>query len=627
MEGSIRFIPLSKLVLSDANVRKTEPAAGLDELVASISTHGLLQNLTVRPVRKANGKLSGTFEVIAGSRRLEALNRLAGVKRLAKNYTVPCHVLEDGNSVEVSLAENVVRVPLHPADQFAAFATLHREGLGADEIAGRFGISPRLVEQRLKLAAVSPRLIALYREGGMTLEQLMAFTISDDHEAQERVWFDSPLHSQEPHVIRRALTKTLVEGGDRLARFVGVEAYEAAGGVVVRDLFLTDDEGYFTDSELLHRLVNEKLQAVTEGVKAEGWTWVEVTAERDYAYLARMGRVNQTPIPLSDDVQATLTGLAERYDALIEEHGDNPPEEVGEELERLSTEIDKISGEGMAWTAEDKARAGVLIALDYEGDIRIERGLLKPQDRKKEKRKIEATGSDGDDRPKSGNSELPDTLMADLTAHRTAALRATLAAKPDLALTALLYTLILRTFYGLARETCVDVRPAVVNLGSFAPGIGESKAVEAFAIHHKAWLSRLPKEEDLWSWLQGQDMEAKLALLAYCTATAVNAVDRRHPSYDDRERLKQAGLLASAASLDMREWWEPTRERFLDRISKAQIVAAVTEGVSEDAAKAIANLKKDAMTCRAEELLVPIRWVPLPLRATPAVRDASDDDA
>ncbi len=625
MEESIRFIPLSKLVQSDANVRKTEPEAGLDELVASIATHGLLQNLTVRAVRKANGKPSGTFEVIAGSRRLGALTRLIKMKRITQNFAVPCHVLEEGNAVEVSLAENVVRAPLHPADQFAAFAALHRGGVGADEIAGRFGISPRLVEQRLKLACVSPRLIALYREGGMTLEQLMAFTISDDHEAQERTWFDSPLHGREPHTIRRALTKTLVEGNDRLARFVGAEAYEAAGGVIVRDLFQTDDQGYFTDSELLDRLVNEKLQNATEEVKAEGWAWVEVLPEMDYTYLAGMGRVRPAPVPLSDDVQATLTGLAERYDALVEEHGDNPPEEAAEELERLSTEIDTISEEGRAWSAEDKAKAGVLITLDYEGALHMERGLLKPEDRKKEKRKSEASGNDGDSQPEPGNSELPDTLIADLTAHRTAALQATLAEKPELALTALLYTLALRTFYAPRGETCIDVRLTAVNLGSFAPGIGESKAAEAFARHHQAWVSRLPKEEDLWSWLAEQEMETKLSLLACCTATAVNAVDRRRPPYHDEERLKQADLFAAAASLDMSAWWEPTKDRFLDRVSKAQILKAVAEGVSQEAADSMTGLKKAAMICRAEELLVPARWLPVPLRLIPAARDASDE--
>ena len=159
----------------------------------------------------------------------------------------------------MSLAENVVRTPLHPADQFEAFSKLRAQGLGVEDIAARFGITPKTVQQRLKLAAVSPRLMAVYRDGEMDLDQLVAFTITDDHEAQERVWFDNPAYDRQPHALRRTLTQTLVEGSDRRARYIGAEAYEQAGGTVIRDLFRTDDEAYFTDSQLLDRLVSEKL--------------------------------------------------------------------------------------------------------------------------------------------------------------------------------------------------------------------------------------------------------------------------------------------------------------------------------------------------------------------------------
>jgi len=618
MTEVVRSIPLSKLTPSEANVRHTNADVGLDELAASIKAHGLLQNLTVRPVKKSNGKQTGTFEVVAGGRRLRALNRLAQEEHITKNYPVPCRVLENHNPVEVSLAENVVRAPVHAADQFEAYAKLHTEGLGAAEIAGRFGVSPLLVEQRLKLAAVSSKLMDVYREGGMSLDQLMAFTMSDDHEAQERVWFDSPLHDRQPQSIRRALTRALVEGSDRRARFIGAEAYEAAGGVIVRDLFRTDEEGYFSDSQLLDRLVNEKISSKAEELKAAGWAWVEVLPEMDYGYLARMGRIDPTLVPLSEAEQPTLAELTERYDALDHEHGEEPPDEIAKELERLAGEIEKLSEERAEWSAEDKARSGVIIALDYHGNLRVERGLLKPEERKATP-KVQAQPEEGNGREPSEPLEekearLSDVLLEDLSAHRTAALRAVLSDQPQLALTALLHTLVLRTFYSPVCEACVDVRLEAIDLKRFASGIAESKAMVAMANCHSTWRERLPVEQDLWSWLVNQAVDTKLALLAYCVANTANAVE---VSYGvDERRRDQANRIAAAAELDMADWWAPTKDSFFDRVTKTQILAAVVEGVSKEAAENITGLKKAVMAAQAADLLASKRWLPIPLRVT-----------
>ena len=224
MAEKLMTIPLSNLRRSAANIRKTDATRDLEELVASIAAHGLLQNLTVRPVG-ANGKSRATdFEVVAGARRLAALKLLAKRKRIGKEFPVPCRVVADEDATELSLAENVVRTPLHPADQFDAFSKLHGQGLGIEDIAARFGIAPTTVRQRLKLAVVSPRIMAVYRSGEMTLDQLVAFTLTDDHEAQERVWFDGGSGDHHPQTLRRMLTRSLVEGSDRRARFIGAEA-------------------------------------------------------------------------------------------------------------------------------------------------------------------------------------------------------------------------------------------------------------------------------------------------------------------------------------------------------------------------------------------------------------------
>ena len=182
----IKMISLTDLVPSTANVRKTGTTNGITELAASIEAHGLLQNLQVRE------NDSGKFEVVAGGRRHAALKLLAKKKALAKDAPVACNVLGDEDAAEISLAENEMRQAMHPADQFTAFKALIDAGQGIEDVAAKFGVTPTVVRQRLKLASVSPKLMAIYRSGEMTLDLLMAFTVSDDHAAQEAAWLMLP---------------------------------------------------------------------------------------------------------------------------------------------------------------------------------------------------------------------------------------------------------------------------------------------------------------------------------------------------------------------------------------------------------------------------------------------------
>jgi ParB family chromosome partitioning protein len=605
-------IPLRQLQRSKDNVRKTDRHAEIQALAASIDAHGLLQNLTVRPIA-VSGSRKQHYEVVAGGRRLAALKLLAKRKRIAKNFRVPCSVLTDKQAgLEVSLAENVLRVPLHPADQFDAFAELHAQGLGAAAIAARFGVTSSFVEQRLKLAAVSPRLMAAYRENSMTLDQLTAFTISDDHAAQEHVWFEAPLFDRSAAAIRRALTRTLVEGSDRRARFVGIEAYESAGGTVIRDLF-DADAAYFANSQLLDRLAAEKLEAAAEVTRREGWSWVEVRPELDYEELASFGRVRPKQEKLPKKQQKRLEALSERYDALVTELEDQPDSAAVAELDRVSDRLQRLTAKREQWSDRDKSRAGAIVSIGADGTLQITSGLVREAEgqrlRKKAAQPFEQSTS------KSTGNGYTAALLRDLSAHRTAALRAELAGQPDVALSALVHALILRTFFAPGHETCINIRPVQLDLSPLAEELGQSPAAKAMAERHKRWVEQLPEAGSVWSWVVEQSREARLELLAYLTACAIDAVHRQDSGAS--ERLAQGGLLAEALSLDMSRWWQPTRSSYLARVSKQHIIQAVTEAGSPQAAQSIARMKKDAMVARAEGLLGPSKWLPLPLRTRP----------
>ncbi len=604
MGDSLSMIPLSALKPSKRNIRKTNRTSDIKSLAASIESHGLLQNLTVRQVA---GDDQETFEVIAGGRRLAAMKLLARRKRIDKELPIPCLVLgdDDATDSELSLAENFFRVPVHPADQFDAFSKLQAEGLSADDIAARFGVGTLFVLQRLKLAAVSPRLMKAYRKDDMTLDQLTAFAISDDRNAQERVWADDPRKERPAHAIRRELTRSLVDADDRRARFVGKEAYETAGGVILRDLFDTEHGGYFADVGLLDDLASKKLAKAASTIQSEGWQWVESRPEMDYGYLAEFGRHQPEIEELSDDENQRLSKLSSQYDELVSKLREDAVEEAMEKLSALEAEINTLSEPREKWSDDIKKDCGAFVAIDYEGDLVVVRGLLSRNQTVAEK-SIEK-------KPKrSGNGGIPDALRETLSAHRTMAVRVELGRKPEIAFAALVYTLVLRTFYDPAHEACVDIAPASTSFGQQDADLGESLAAKAFADDRALFFKLLPDVEDLWEWLNRRSHEDNMALLAHCTAGSVNGLWRRSDARES-DRLRQADTLAAALELDMGAWWQPTRVSYFNQVTKDGILSAVTEGISKQAAENIATLKKGQMAQRAEELLKETGWLPEPL--------------
>jgi ParB family transcriptional regulator, chromosome partitioning protein len=394
LSGS-RDIPFNKLVLSQSNVRRVKAGVSIEELAVDIAQRTLIQSLSVRPVLDGEGNATGIFEIPAGGRRFRALELLVRQKRLAKTALVPCVVRDGGLGEEDSLAENVQRVALHPLDQFRAFQALREKGLGDGEIAARFFVSSTVVKQRLRLAAVSDKLLDAYAEDGMTLEQLMAFTVSNDHARQQQVWVaTSRSHNKEPYQIRRQLTEGAVRASDRRVRFVGIDAYEAAGGVVARDLFQHDDGGWLQDAALLDRLASEKLQVEAESLRGEGWKWVEIATDFPYGHTAGLRRLAGATVDLTEEETAGLAAL-KAESTVLEEHysqSNEIPEEVDQRLGEIETAIAAFEARSLRYDLAEIATAGIFVSVDAEGRLHIERGFVRPQDEPP----VEDVGADGD---------------------------------------------------------------------------------------------------------------------------------------------------------------------------------------------------------------------------------------
>ena len=309
-------------MLSQANVRRVKAGVSIEELAEDIARRTLLQGLSVRPILDAEGAETGMFEIPAGGRRYRALELLVKQKRLAKTAPVPCVVRDPGTDISartIRWPRTSSASPLHPLDQFRAFQALREKGLGEEDIAAAFFVGVNVVKQRLRLASVSPTLLDVYAEDGMSLEQLMAFTVTADHARQEQVWEAiSGSHSKEPYQIRRMLTEKAVRASDRRALFVGPDAYEAAGGVVLRDLFQSDDGGWLEDIGAARRLVAEKLKAEAETIAAEGWKWIEVAIDFPYGHTHGLRALEGVAAELTSEEQATIDALKAEYAKLEE---------------------------------------------------------------------------------------------------------------------------------------------------------------------------------------------------------------------------------------------------------------------------------------------------------------------
>ncbi len=639
-----RDIPFNKLLLSQSNVRRIKAGVSIEELAEDIARRGLLQGLSVRPVVDDTGVETGMFEIPAGGRRYRALELLVKQKRLAKTAPVPCVIREGGIAEEDSLAENVQRAPLHPLDQFRAFLALREKGQSEEEIAATFFVSVGVVKQRLKLASVSPVLLEVYAEDGMTLDQLMAFTVSGDHARQEQVFERlKTSYDKQPYAIRRMLTEGAVRACDKRAQFIGLEAYVEAGGTILRDLFQGDDGGWLQDVALVDRLVAEKLKAEADAVATEGWKWVEMAPDFAYGHTYGLRQLRGETILLTAEEEAGRDALQAEYDRLSAEYAeaDELPDEVDARLGEIEAAIEAFEARPITFDPQDVARAGAFVSIAHDGTVRIERGYVRPEDELlvEPEAVVEDAGPHhvaaaamhtGEafmaDAPMpepeedEGLSALSDRLMTELTSHRTLGLRQALGERPDVAFLAALHALTLKSFYRYGSDSCLELDLKSIAFSAQAPGLNDSASAAAIQARHDGWANVLPKDSaDLWEALRDWDSDSRSGLFAHVVSLSVNAV---HEPWNRRPRaLNHADQLARAVDLDMAAaGWKPTVDIFLGRVTKARILQAVSEAKGARAADRIAHLKKGDMAREAEALLADTGWLPEPLRGSePAV--------
>lgn len=648
--GAEIVVPLNRLKASPRNARKVKHSeAAIEALAASIRAKGVLQPPVVEIERAADGAATGNYLVTIGEGRRQALRLLSKRKAIKRTHPVRVTVDTENDAHEISLDENITREAMHPADQFEAFRRLAQDrGFGPEEIGVRFGVSAHVVRQRLRLGAAAPELMDAYREGTITLDVLTAFCVSEDQDRQRQVMTQmGPYPSV--YAIRRAMTEAKVRADDRRVGFVGLEAYEAEGGAVLRDLFTDDGGGWLEDPILLDRLVAEKLTGLAEDARQrEGWKWAGVCTE--FSEAADFGRVYPVAVVRSEAEVAEMAALSEEYDRLISEADavELLPPEIDARLEAIDKAL-QAYGPDYDYTPEARARSGVMVMLGHDGLARFERGLVRAEDaasappppweEEAGKGEVESSGGRGgpeDDRPGSRTDEaerneepapLSERLLMDLTAHKTMGLRDAVQADVAAALATVVHAMALQVFYpGYGDFTPLQLRLSVGGLERHAPGVGDGPAGRRVADRLEAWGARLPERAaDLWAVMASMGRSDLLDLLACCAGAGLHAV--RDPHDRRPGAWAQAEKLAAAVRLDMTGTWSATAASYFSRVSKTRVLEAVTEAVGPEEAGRIVGFKKGDMADAAERLVEGRGWLPVVLRASPPAAPAAEVEA
>ncbi|WP_337173563.1 ParB/RepB/Spo0J family partition protein [Paludisphaera sp.] len=577
-----QLIEVKKLGKSPLNVRRTGSASACDELKASILAHGLLQNLSVHPAKK------GKFQVFAGGRRLAALHALQSEGHLPDDYAVPCHIYTEAQARELSLAENTVRHAMHPADEFEAFAQLVGQGLSSADIATRFGVEESHVLKRLKLARVAPELLNAYRQGEFSLECLMAFTLTDDHARQVSVYRGLTEWQRNPRDIRAQLTETMPGGKDRLAVFVGLDAYLQAGGAIRADLF--GEAVYLENPELLHRLAAEKLEAERQALLAEGWGWVDIMPERDWQFLHQCGRIAPRPLNVPEELLERQARAEAALSAVMEAMDDTESDALMDAREEAQAEVDAIAAELARFSAFDPEQmrfAGCCVSIGYNGALEVEKGLVRKADAKR----LAASTAPAATRLQN---RMPDSLRRALEACRLQVAQAALAANPALAFDWLAFSLACDAF-GLPGSTGLDIR--LTGHAAKFEGAGATAAASAMeAILHglpRHWLEA-GDEAERFRRFRALNQAEKQAVFAFCVARSLQ------PQLSTGHENSAHELALSLTGVEVADYWRPTKEQYLKRLTRAQLLALGAELLGEAWAYQRMDYRKTELVERLE---------------------------
>ena len=645
-------VKLSKLRLSASNVRTAPDAALMIEpFAADLEARGVLQNLLVTPVARSRGM----FEVFDGGRRLRALNLLVERGVIDPDqYDVPVRVLKgnDAELTETSLAVSFHHLKLSPTEECRAFQHFLAGSTDIDAVAKRFGVTRRFIDGRLRLADLAEPIFTALAENRITLDMAKAYASTASHEAQLSTWttYGSMSHYNADS-IRRIIANDMMRADDPVALLVGAEAYEAAGGVIERDLF-SDAREKWRHPEIARGLAAAIMEAEATRIGAErGLAWIRPVASHSIWDATRnLYKITlpEQPMTLAEAERAEQIEqrMGELHDAMQDEDLAEDAFAVMEtELDALAAELEALDNRPVFMPPELASRVGAFLTLaqngtmllnesyysetpitvtvvepdpvdgdaegghvDDEGEIDAEAVsdpvIKAPTFRIEEGTTTTSTGSTpkeiDPDTAAPGGKALSQVLLDQLAVQRRDVLGAALIANPGLALDYMLFAMVDgRTMGGSGDGTTISAsRPQDPVMSNNVPA---SRARDYLAEVHDgldtSWGVPGGKVERFEAFRALGD-EAKSAWLAWIVATSLEAKE----NYSSHTQNPLQNRLATILEVDVASWWRPSSENFFDRVSKGSLISLLHEVGGPALSSRHATEKKPEVSASCQKL-------------------------
>lgn len=574
---------LSDLSLSPLNPRQDADQIGIAALAASIRAVGLMQNLSGLSLD------GGKVEIVAGGRRLRALQLLAETGD-APTF-IPVALTADPDLALIwANTENTAREELHPADEVRAYFKMLMAGTASvSEVASAFAVSEAHVRRRARLGALPEAVLDSLKAGEINISQAQAMTLSQDEalilaaleKAKGNKWFDE-------HDIRNAVVPHRIASSDRRLKFVGLDAYAAAGGKSTADLF--NDQTILHSPDVLDRVFAEKLDEQAERQIASGWKWAKTITEPqpNWSEIAAVARLYREEGALNE-------AQAERYDELAELYNSDALDEAGQdELDGMQIILDGV------YTTEQRANSGVLVYVDYAGALQttegvvlagdadgaVAAGLIQPVALPDTKADANGQGDGGAAKP-----ALSQALVTDLQAMRNAAVQGALLDKPKLALDLLAFSL--------------DQRFGPLDMHYHASNITPTEA-DGFSPDARLEAGRADREDDGANPFEAFRAKGEKHRNAALALIVARCLKYGASIYGENGKLDLFGLIETEVKADIRQVWTPTAANFFNRVNAAYLenLLADLTGCDRDSAefRAFAGGKKKEKAAMLERL-------------------------
>lgn len=594
-DARLDFIPLSEIHYNPAINARRETETDVSELAATIDAQNIGQPLLLRPSGE-NG-----YEPVDGGRRLRALKLLVEQGRIQSDHQVPAYIreLSDTEALSLSLATVITRLGLHPADEALDFADLNAKGIAPEEIAARFGIPLRRVRQRLAIGKLPADIIQALKSDKITLASAQAYTLLPNQADAIKLFRKGVTSDWD---IRQVFAKARIAATSMEARYVGREAYVAAGGAVDEDLF--SNNVWFADGKLLSKLFREKLKADEEAWLADGWSFVIIEIDKSYGhktdgwpYLEPEGKLSLTQEQKfrADELRAIVKKHKADLKGNIEEEAAG---ELRDQLDAAQAELSKLTRK--SFTDAQKKKSGVAVRARY-GELDIEFGVMKPKAARKDAKKSKQTAKDSSRDPSAvrqvepeAEADFTQALSVEMAKTMTHAMQRAMMEKPS-------HTLRL----AVAVLTVLSQFSKPEGFAFVAPYRKDAEIGKEAA----------EASGELLAGLGAQDQEISLL--------AVFAALENHAALDDviakaiaplfnchSSELEELRPLINAFDPSVISHWQPDAE-FFKRMPRESLAAALSEAAI--AGVTPSKKKKDLIEMAVRDL-VPLGWLPKPLR-------------